>query len=59
MKKVISIANKPQLLDRRTDLYEKFINLSQKHLRNVHADKLELTVRDVSGLSNPVYIVGV
>lgn len=56
---IVHIVNKPLLLERRVDLYEKFINLSKKHLKPVYNDKLELEVRDVSGLSNAVYMVSV
>lgn len=46
-------------MERRSDLCEKLIDLSQKHLKPVYSDKLELEVRDVSGNSNPVYLVNV
>ena len=36
-----SILNIPVLLERRVDLYKKFIDLSIKHLNNVHDDKIE------------------
>jgi len=54
-----TIVNKPLLLERRADLHKKFIDLSKKHLIPVYDHKLEIEVRDVSGLSNPVYIVSV
>lgn len=53
------IVNIPILLERRADLYNKFIELSTKHLNKVHNDIIEFIIRDVSGLSNPVYIVSV
>lgn len=55
----IEIINKPLLLERRADLYERFIDLSRKHLKPVHTDKFQLEVKDSSGKSNPVFIVNV
>ena len=58
-KQCVFIIDKPLVLERRTDLYEKLIDFSLKHLKPVCPDKLELYVRDVSGNSNPVLMVSV
>ena len=58
-KPTATIINKPILLDRRFDLHQKFLDLAEKHLNLIDENKMEFEVRDVSGMSNPVYIVSV